>query len=266
MTFLLLALPVYINKLVKINYSITVSILVLAATYFGAYSYALNKGIWHDEESFFMQEIIRFENNYYAYGYAVNLLNKKEYRKAETFFRIAIKHYSDQVKNYINYSALLIKTGQPNAALSYLNKAKSLTMTYDQRGEWLNNAGMACFQLNKYDNALEHFRKAVHFSPEEPQYWANLGGAYGSVGDYINSILVLRKGLKISPESVQLRKNLAVTYIRMEDYEKAISVLEKIPRKNRDEFGINALLLKAQKAQAFRLPEIGITDQHKIEP
>ncbi len=229
MTFVSLALSIYIKKFAKINYFLTVSILGLVVTYFGVYSYVLNKGLWHDEDSFFKQEIIRFKNNYYAYGYAVKLLNKKEYREAERYFRIAIKHYSDQDKNYINYSALLINTGRPGNALLYLNRAKALTMAHDEQGEWLNNMGMAYFHLNKLGKAIGNFEKAVAFCPNEPQFWANLGGAYGSMGDYINSVSALKKGLEIAPESIQLRKNLAVTYIRMEDYEKAILTLEKIP-------------------------------------
>jgi tetratricopeptide (TPR) repeat protein len=140
----------------------------------------LNRDIWHDEESFFMHEIIQFKNHYYAYGYAVNLLKKKEYQKAERFFRIAIKHDPNQAKDYINYAALLIDTGRPDAALLQLNKVESLAMIQSQSREWFNNVGMAYFKLNKYDNVLEHFRKAVHFSPKEPQFWANLGAAYGS--------------------------------------------------------------------------------------
>jgi tetratricopeptide (TPR) repeat protein len=170
------------------------------------------------------------------------------------------------VENYVNYSALLIDTARSEEALLYLTRARSLTMTYNERGQWFNNTGMAYFKLGKNTEALKNFGKATIFSPNEPQFWNNLGATYGYLGEFENSVLVLKRALEIVPDSISLRKNLAVTYIRMEDYEKAISVLEKIPGKNRDEFAINALLLKAQKAQMFHLPEIEITDQHKIEP
>ena len=252
MAFLLLALSIYIKKLSKINYFLTASFLGLVAIYLGVYSYVLNRGLWHDEGSFFTQEIIRFKNSYYAYGYAVNLLNKKEYREAERYFRIAIEHYPHQARNYINYSALLIQTGQPDHALLYLSKAKPLTMTHDEKGEWLNNMGMAYFHLSELDKAIDSLKDAVVLCPSESQYWTNLGGAYGSKGDYINSVSALKKGLRIAPESIQLRKNLAVTYIRMGKYPQAISVLEKIPPEKRGELSINELLDKARK----RLKEI----------
>jgi tetratricopeptide (TPR) repeat protein len=183
----------------------------------------------------------------YIGGFAERLFDEGNIREAEKYFQIAIKKYPRDVNNYINYAALLIDTSRPDDALSYLDKAKLLAMTHNERGEWFNNMGMAYFQLKEQDKALEHFLKAVHFHPKEHQFWANLGGAYGSVGDYENSVSALRKGLDISEDSIQLRKNLAVTYMKMEDYEKAVITLEEIPdpeiRKNKD---IQGLLRKAR--------------------
>lgn len=259
MAFAWLALSIYIKKLSRTNYLLTTVLLGLAAAYLGLYSYFMNEGLWHDEDSFFTQELDRFKNTYYAYGYAVNLLNKRQYQEAERYFQIAIRDYPDQARNYINYSALLIQTGRPEDALLNLRKAKSLTMTPDEQGQWLNNEGMAYFHLNELDRALESFKGAVQRCPAEAQFWGNLGGAYGAMGDYTSSACALKKGMEISPESIQLRKNLAVTYIRMGRYSQAISVLEKVPPEKRDELGINQLLDRARK----RLR--GIRSQHGAE-
>ena len=245
---------------------LTTSLLCACICYLGAYSYFLNKNLWHDEDTFFTREVKEYNNYLYAGGLAESLLDKRRYLEAEEYFRLAIKHYPSEAKNHINYSALLIETGRAEKALFFLNKARSLTMTHNERGQWFNNTGMAYFKLGKNVEALKSFRKAIVFYPNEQQFWANLGATYGYLRDYENSVLVLKKGLEIDPDSISLRKNLAVTYIRMGDYEKAISVLEEIPGKDRNEFGINALLLKAQKAQTFHLPEIEITDQDKMEP
>jgi Tfp pilus assembly protein PilF len=245
---------------------LTISLLCVCICYLGVYSYVLNKNLWRDEGTFFTQEVLHFNNYLYAGGLAGRLLDKQQYQEAERYFRIAINNYPQEAENYINYSALLIETARPEEALLYLARARSLTMTYNERGQWFNNTGMAYFKLGKNAEALKNFRKATIFYPNEPQFWNNLGATYGYLGEYGNSVLVLKRALEIIPDSISLRRNLAVTYIRMEDYQKAISLLEKIPGKNSDEFGINALLLKAQKAQAFHLPEIEITDQHKIEP
>ena len=247
MMFLIMGLCRYIQKAMRVNQLLALSALGMGIIYFGVYSYILNENLWHDEDTFFRQEVLHFNNVFYAGGLAENLLDKKRYQEAEGYFRIAINNYPYEARNYINYSALLIDASRPDDALLYLDKAKPLTMTHNERGEWFNNVGMAYSQLKEQDKALENFLKAVDSCPKEPQFWANLGGAYGSMGDYENSISVLRKGLDIASDSIQLRKNLAVTYMKMEDYEQAITTLEKIPdperRKNRD---IQGLLRKAR--------------------
>jgi len=251
MAFFSIAVSRFIQRLMRINRIVTLACIGLVSLYFGAYSYLLNKELFHDEDTFFEQEVVEFHNYFYAGGFAENLLDKRNYREAEQYFRLAIKNYPNRAKNYINYSALLIEAGRIKASLISLNKAKSLTMTRSERGEWFNNLGMVHFKLGKRDEAIRNFKEAVLLNPKEAQFWANLGGAYGSRNDYQNSLMALKKGLEMAPGSLKVRKNLAVTYIRMKEYDKAISLLEEISPKERAEMGISGLLLKARKARAL---------------
>jgi len=248
MIFLSFSCVWYFKKLIKIHRLVVISGLSAIIIYFGTYSYLLNQHLWHDEKSFFAQEILHFNNTLYVGGFAESLFNEGNVREAERYFQIAINDYPHEAKNYINYAALLIDTGRPDAALMYLNKVKSLPMASNERGQWLNNLGMAYFQLKKQDKAEMSFKKAVIFSPHESQFWANLGSAYGSAGDYENSVFFLQKGLNIHPDSIQLRKNLAITYINMEDFKNAIVTLETIPYQEREkDIEVNVLLKKAKE-------------------
>jgi Flp pilus assembly protein TadD len=208
---------------------LTIPLLFIIGLYFGIYSYILNKNLWHDEETFFAQEMLHFNNHLYAGGYAENLLDKKDFKGAEKYFQIAINEYPNEAKNYLNYSALLIEIGKPSNALSSLKKAGLLILTRSERGQWFNNMGMAYFRLNEKDKALKNFKKAVELYPNELQFLANLGGAYGSLGDYLTSIDILKNGHELFPDSMILRKNLALSYYRIGDYKEVISVLEGIP-------------------------------------
>ncbi len=229
LTFLVIVICCYLKKLIRMNRFLTLSITGLIAIYFGVYSYVLNKELWHDEDTLYRQEVLNFNNLALAGGLAENLLSKKRYLQAEKYFQLAIDLYPRNAKNYINYSALLLETSRPYAALSFLKESKSLNMPCRARAEWYNNMGTAHFNLKKQMEALKYFMKAVRLWPNEPQFWGNLGSAYGSLGDYVNSVSALRRGLDMDPDSVQLRKNLAVAYRRMGDHAQAIKVLEKIP-------------------------------------
>ena len=248
MIFLSFSCVWYCEKLIRIHRLVVISGLSAIIIYFGTYSYLLNQHLWHDEKSFFTQEILHFNNTLYVGGFAESLFDEGNVREAERYFQIAINNYPHEVKNYINYAALLIDTGRSDAALMYLNKVKSLPMASNERGQWFNNAGMAYFQLKKQDKAVMSFKKAVVFSPHESQFWANLGSAYGSAGDYESSVFFLQKGLNIHPDSIQLRKNLAITYINMEDFKSAIVTLETIPPQEREkDVEVNVLLKKVNK-------------------
>lgn len=247
MIFVSLGVTQAIKKPMKINPMLTMTLLCLIVVYSGAYSYVLNRCLWKDEASFFSKEVVRFNNFFHAGGLAENLLEKKDYLHAERYFQMAIEKYPKVGKNYINYSALLVDTGRPQAALSVLNKAKSLPMTSKERGEWYNNTGTAYFHLMEYQEAVRYFKEAVDFWPGEFQFWSNLGAGYGSLGDYTNSASALERGLNLASDSAQIRKDLAVVYCRMGHPAWAVSVLEKISHEELGEIGAKELLDKARK-------------------
>jgi tetratricopeptide (TPR) repeat protein len=235
MIFLSFSLAWVLQELLNRNRSFVWVILTSVAVYLGTYSYTLNRNLWHDEDTFFEQEVLNFGNTYYAGGLAERLFENENLEEAERYFQVAINQYPQEARNYINYSALLIDTGRPDEALGYLNKVKSWVTTPKEHGQLFNNLGMAYYRLGRRDDALNHLIKAVKFFPDESQFWSNIGSVYGSMGDYANSVSALRKGLKISPDSIPLKLNLALTYIRTQDYKGAISILETVPVHERQE-------------------------------
>jgi tetratricopeptide (TPR) repeat protein len=234
MTFLFLALSAYMVKLLRTKRVITQCILALIIIYFVGYTYALNKGLWHDDETFFRQEVLGFHNEYYTIGLAEILLENKNYKEAEIYFRKVMDNHIPVVEDYINYSALLMETGRSNEALKYLNEIKEIKMSIKKRGEWHNNMGMAYFHLKRQVDALSHFKKAVIYSPYEAWFWSNLGSTYGSMGDYTNAVSAFKGGLNMSPNSIEIKRNLAFTYLKMENFREARHILESIPIHDRE--------------------------------
>jgi tetratricopeptide (TPR) repeat protein len=235
-----------INKLLSTRRTLTIIGFSFVFLYFSIYSYVLNNGLWHNEEVFFLTEINEFHNSYYAYGYALQKLEKEEFEEAEKYFKIAIDGYhSRKAAAYIEYSGLLNQLDRPLEALDLLRKDSTFFINKTQHGQWYNNLGMAFFKLGRVDEAIESFRKSVRYSPNEPLVWANLGGAYGSIRAYSKSLDALEKGLHFNPDSVEIRSNLANTYIRMHKYEEAMDVLSEIePEILEEDKKLNFLLKK----------------------
>jgi Tfp pilus assembly protein PilF len=231
MGFLLIGISSLIQKVFAAKRDISISILVIIITYLGGYTYILNRGLWHDNDTLIQQEVFGFKNYLFASDIAEKYFNNKQYSEAEKLFKVAIEKASYQAYSYINLAALYIETGRPEVAVSVLNKAKRLVMTNHEQGEWYNNMGTALINMGEIENGLKNLRKSVISVPDEDVFWANLGGAYGMTGDYVNSINALKTGIEISPESILLRINLALTYINLKDYQQAISILEAFPEK-----------------------------------
>ncbi len=184
MCFLLIGAGIIIKKAIIVKRNFVVSLLVIIITYFGVYTYILNRGLWHDDETLIKQEVLGFNNYLFASDIAERYFNNKQYLEAEKYFKIAIDKFPYQAFSYINLSALLTETGRPEDAVSILNKAKGLVMTHHEQGEWFNNMGTALFQMGEKEQGLKYFRKAVIYAPDESIFWANLGGAYGMIGEY----------------------------------------------------------------------------------
>ncbi|MFC1868336.1 tetratricopeptide repeat protein [Thermodesulfobacteriota bacterium] len=252
MAFICLGVAWIIEKVLSRFRVSASSLLIILILYFGLYTYVLNINLWHDEETFYRHEVLGFKNYFLAGDMAERYFKNGNHREAEKYFKIAIKKYPNRAYYYINYSALLIETGRPDAAVSRLKEAKSLIMTHHERGEWSNNMGMALLRLGENDMGLEFLKKSIVFASDEPIFWANLGGAYGMMRDYENSVIALKKGLNISPDLITLRTNLAVTYINMKDYAKAISTLEAIHETTREADKNVSRLLKLAREKMLK--------------
>ncbi|MBN2123796.1 MAG: tetratricopeptide repeat protein, partial [Deltaproteobacteria bacterium] len=233
MTFLCLGLAPLVRALFRKRPFPTAGALCMATLAFGYSTFLLNQDLWKNEEVFFHREVRHFKNVFYAGGLAEVLFERGEAAQAEAWFRTALEKGFAGPKDRINYAALLTATDRPREALYILKGVEGRRIGIRERGEYHNNMGMALFRLGAQGEALNHFRKAVLFSPGEPLFWSNLGGAYGSIRDYPAAVSALQRGLETGQSGVGVRKNLAITYMRMEEYDKAVRVLEQIPHRER---------------------------------
>ena len=246
MAFLTIVFALIIKGFLGTSRFVARSVICAVLVYLSVYSYVLNTSLWNNESNFFRQEVLNFGNYYYAGGLAEDFFEKNEHQNAEKFYQIGITHYPLQAMNYLNYAALLIDAGRPDVALVYLKKAKALSLTPDETGQWFNNMGAAYFRLGKYDESIKYFLKAVNQCPRKIQYHINLGGAYAVKGDYTKASFMLENSMTFSHNSIPLRKNLSKIYIQMKRYRDAVSVLRGIPKDEWHNYGVQEMLENAR--------------------
>ncbi|MFC1862352.1 tetratricopeptide repeat protein [Thermodesulfobacteriota bacterium] len=226
--FILIILAHPLEKLIQFKKRISLFLFACIVLYLGVNSYTLNKLLWHSSDNFFEQEVLHFNNNFYADGLAQIYYNEKKFKLAEKYFEKNFESGVNRAINYLEYSQLLMKKGEIESSLSFLNKAELYCVADNEFGALYHNRGLAYLELDDLDRAGRNFRKAVIFSPEESVYWENLGVVYGKMGYHTKAIDSFKKGIRIGTSSKSIRKNLAYAYISINNCEKALSIIERL--------------------------------------
>ena len=193
-------------------------ILAIVALYLGTYTYVLNEGLWQSEAEFFESEVVSFKNTFYAGDLARVYHQSGDLEKAMTYYGIATKHRSPhRGALLINHAALLAETGELELALSQLERAETLDLVEEERGNLYNNKGVAYFRSQDSSNAIKSFLKAVRHNPIEPTYWRNLSAAYRVAGDHEQGIAAYTRYQVLSEkEVVEGENHLAAEAVTLE--------------------------------------------------
>jgi len=214
MAFISISVVLVIGWTINCRRVLAVTILCVVISYLCAYSFILNKYLWHDEKTFFDLEVRRFNNNLYAGALAESLLEQGKYHEAKKYFLTAIETYPREAINYINYSALLIDTGRCGLALSYLNKAEEFVITGKEKKQLLNNMGVALTYGGKPDEAADNLRRALELDPGYTEAHNNMGVVLLNQGKVNEAISHFRKAIRIKKDYTEAKNNLKVALNR----------------------------------------------------
>lgn len=95
---------------------------------------------------------------------------------------------------------------------------------------YYNHAGL-CYQMKKYDIALEAYKKALELtgadSSGRQEIYYNMGNAYYMLNQFDKACKYFEKALETVPDNQQALENLSFTYIRMGETQKGIETFKK---------------------------------------
>jgi len=97
---------------------------------------------------------------------------------------------------------------------AYNNKNYSIAIEYFKKAlsynpnspEIMNNIGACLFMLNKYDEAIAWFKKALELKKDYVQAYGNLTYAYIQKGDLVSAEDTVNEGLKYAPNDENLKE------------------------------------------------------------
>lgn len=105
---------------------------------------------------------------------------------------------------YVFFNANIFNIQQHNPALNYLT------------------LGVAYKGMGKTDDALESYRRALEFDPNDAEGYSNIGNIYAERKDFTVAKQFYLKAIEIDPSSAKAYNNLGNIYFELEDYESAL--------------------------------------------
>ena len=84
------------------------------------------------------------------------------------------------------------------------------------------NLGLARFDEGEYDQALDHYNKAVSIEPDDVYSYNNRGIIYGKRGEYQQAIDDFNHALRIVPSFANAYNNRGYSYYKLGQYPRAI--------------------------------------------
>jgi len=82
--------------------------------------------------------------------------------------------------------------------------------------------GAAYANIDKHDDAIEAYLRALSIDPETANAWYNLGYSYFRLNLYNNAVEAYSQALRIDPEMTNAWYNLGAAYAKLNRYDDAI--------------------------------------------
>lgn len=126
--------------------------------------------------------------------------------KAEQEFLKAAQNenYHSRELPYYNLSRLYLLKEDKEKALDYIKKSLEFN---DDLVMSLNLYAVICERFERYDEAIDYYKKAIKMAPGETNLKFNLAGAYLKKGDYVNAEQILME-IKPQVQDPEMKKNI----------------------------------------------------------
>ncbi|PJE68874.1 hypothetical protein COU96_02825, partial [Candidatus Shapirobacteria bacterium CG10_big_fil_rev_8_21_14_0_10_38_14] len=156
-------------------------------------------------------------------------LEKKNYKKAISYFQKAIFQNNTSALAFNNLGTALKETGSPHEAVENWEKASKLDPAFV---EPLSNLGVFYLDTGKIPEAMANFTKLTEINPNDSNSFNNLGLCYLNQNNYQKAIENIKKAVELNPNDYAAAYHLGLTYRLADDYENSVKYLKKALKLN----------------------------------
>jgi tetratricopeptide (TPR) repeat protein len=199
--------------------------LAMPAIFGAAFLARLQVSYWKDSETLWTHALACTTNNAVAHNSLGNVLETQgKFPEALSQFKKAIELHPS-VRFYNNLAVVLIKNGNGEAGLSYLEKILEIAPDY---ADAYNNFSVALGQAGRFEEALRYGKKALELNPDYTDAYNNCATIFQALGQPDQALLNYQKALEINPNHGKARYNLATALFNQGAYEQAAGHYRKV--------------------------------------
>jgi|GEM_PF-1836498 len=160
-------------------------------------------------------------------------LNHTQIMGEKIFFQNKEDNFSinDTLENNIINIAHFLTNIKENDAIDFQEGEENTNNTSDNKpktdAEAYYNMGNSFAFLQKYDDAIIQYKKAIEIKPKYHEAWNNLGNSFAFLQKYDDAIIQYKKAIEIKPKYHEAWNNLGIVYAKLEEYAQAILAYKK---------------------------------------
>ena len=153
-------------------------------------------------------------------------------------FKKAIDDDRNEPKAYSNLGKTLLDARNYTEALPYLEQANEMIAQADETDpdslKILNNLGLALVGVQRIDEGIEYFKKAIALKPDFADPYCSYGIALSAKGALKEALEYFEKAVKFDPNEPKIRANYGNGLSNLERYSEAIEQYKEALRLNPD--------------------------------
>jgi Flp pilus assembly protein TadD len=132
------------------------------------------------------------------------------YANAETLYRTTLSRNPSAWMAHNNLGLFLLKKSPSDFQEGFTHLQTALSIKPGEAALH-NNVGIALFQMDRFQEAVERHREAVRLDASYADAYGNLGADYQQLGRHAEAVDAFRRALQINPELTFLRSNLTIS-------------------------------------------------------
>ncbi|HZQ70767.1 MAG TPA: FG-GAP-like repeat-containing protein [Terriglobales bacterium] len=167
-----------------------------------------------------------FGRNYLSFGSA--FFQRGYYDQAADAFRAALRDDPSSAEARYGIGSVLLQQNKNPEAREQFEAVLKLPPGYPETlpNTW-NNLGIVATREQRFEDAVQHFQRALELNPEHLIALDNLGNAYRELKQWDKAQQVLERAVSVAPEDPEANYNLGMVLAQKNDTARAEEFLKK---------------------------------------